>query len=1015
MRDAPARGRLRARRSARSSERIAAGKPIGRPHLAEAVLGAPGQRRSGCSDEEIDDVGSLIRGYLIEGKPGLPPARDADRRRGDRGDPRRRRRGDLGAPVLGHLGRRRSARRASTASARSASTASRPSTSPTTSEQTRAARRALRRARPAEHRLGRLPRAREPPVLPLPRVRDLRPRAEPRADRATVALEAARVALSRPSSALQAVGERLERQLLGDVQPRGSAASSADQLDRPRAARAPSRPLRVLLELARGGRPRSTSSGAPRTRTARRAATARPGAAPRSSVSRARAPLAAPPRLERLRARGVCAPWPGSSSSSSRRAARCGLARRRAPAGLRARSSSAIHGRSPVVPGERRAHEALGAARAAAAPSSLASRAASARVAERQRARTPARARARRRSSARAIALGGERIEAHVLAARGDRRQHVLAAVGQQQQVHERGRLLERLQHAGWPPGRSSSRRASITNTRRADSNGVRVAAATTGSSMSADQHLRGARGRAPRSGPGARRARTRSATALRICARRRPAAPRRRRARSRACRCPAGPWNRYACEAARPAAQRRREHRARVRVRVDARQRAARPVRMAPHARRGRSRRGTSASTVPRVARGRLITIEGLDGAGKSTLASALARGAARRAGIAAQLLREPGGVRVSERIRALRQGPGARASRRAPRRCSTPPRAPSSSQELLVPLLGEGAVRAARPLRRLLARLPGRRRAASGSSRCARSTSSRPAGLVARPHAAAAHLPRRSARERQTAERDGSPTGSSARTRSSSRAIAAAYEQLARAEPERIRVLDATASPAARCCGRARRVAADARRPRRRLGSTGREPAAFLLVAQPARSADRLHGARAGAGAGRRGADDRDRARPRAPPAAAAAPAAATPTVTTTPGRHDHRAATTPARNAPRAAPAAACPGATHHADRASAARHAGRPAADLDGARRRQGQAHVREGRRRGLRLGDPGRRDRRAARCSPALVWAVFALRRLRTALAASARHSVAEAGFRASATWAEFSDWARLGH
>ncbi len=27
---------------------------------------------------------------------------------------------------------------------------------------------------------------------------------------------------------------------------------------------------------------------------------------------------------------------------------------------------------------------------------------------------------------------------------------------------------------------------------------------------------------------------------------------------------------------------------------------------------------------------------------------------------------------------------------------------------------------------------------------------------------------------------------------------------------------------------------------------------------------------------------------------------------------------------------------------------------------------------------------------------------------------SARHAIAEAGFRASATWAEFSDWARLG-
>jgi predicted metal-dependent phosphoesterase TrpH len=48
--------------------RVAAGKPIGRPHLAEAVLSAPANADR-LNDEGIDDVGSLIRGYLIEGKP----------------------------------------------------------------------------------------------------------------------------------------------------------------------------------------------------------------------------------------------------------------------------------------------------------------------------------------------------------------------------------------------------------------------------------------------------------------------------------------------------------------------------------------------------------------------------------------------------------------------------------------------------------------------------------------------------------------------------------------------------------------------------------------------------------------------------------------------------------------------------------------------------------------------------------------------------------------------------------
>ena len=50
------------------SARRAAGKPIGRPHVAAAVLAAPANA-SRLAQEEIDDVGSLIRAYLIEGRP----------------------------------------------------------------------------------------------------------------------------------------------------------------------------------------------------------------------------------------------------------------------------------------------------------------------------------------------------------------------------------------------------------------------------------------------------------------------------------------------------------------------------------------------------------------------------------------------------------------------------------------------------------------------------------------------------------------------------------------------------------------------------------------------------------------------------------------------------------------------------------------------------------------------------------------------------------------------------------
>ena len=48
--------------------RRAAGQPIGRPHLAEAVLASPANAAR-LKEEGIDDVGSVISGYLIEGRP----------------------------------------------------------------------------------------------------------------------------------------------------------------------------------------------------------------------------------------------------------------------------------------------------------------------------------------------------------------------------------------------------------------------------------------------------------------------------------------------------------------------------------------------------------------------------------------------------------------------------------------------------------------------------------------------------------------------------------------------------------------------------------------------------------------------------------------------------------------------------------------------------------------------------------------------------------------------------------
>lgn len=89
-------------------------------------------------------------------------------------------------------------------------------------------------------------------------------------------------------------------------------------------------------------------------------------------------------------------------------------------------------------------------------------------------------------------------------------------------------------------------------------------------------------------------------------------------------------------------------------------------------------------------VLRGRLITIEGLDGAGKTTLARALAQALAER-GRAVELLREPGGVAVSERIRGLVKDPALAVSPRAEALLYAAARA-QLVEERLRPLLASG-----------------------------------------------------------------------------------------------------------------------------------------------------------------------------------------------------------------------------------------------------------------------------------------------------------------------------------
>jgi dTMP kinase len=63
---------------------------------------------------------------------------------------------------------------------------------------------------------------------------------------------------------------------------------------------------------------------------------------------------------------------------------------------------------------------------------------------------------------------------------------------------------------------------------------------------------------------------------------------------------------------------------------------------------------------------RGKLITIEGIDGAGKTTLAAALLKALQAR-GVNIELLREPGGVRAAELIRGLVKDPALHIGARA------------------------------------------------------------------------------------------------------------------------------------------------------------------------------------------------------------------------------------------------------------------------------------------------------------------------------------------------------------
>jgi len=184
----------------------------------------------------------------------------------------------------------------------------------------------------------------------------------------------------------------------------------------------------------------------------------------------------------------------------------------------------------------------------------------------------------------------------------------------------------------------------------------------------------------------------------------------------------------------------------------------------------------------------GRLVTIEGLDGAGKTTLAAGLVSALAAR-GVEAVLLREPGGVELSERVRALVKDPALRVGGPAEALLYAAARA-QLVEERVRPLLDEGRWV-------LLDRFVDSSLAYQGAAR----------GLGVdrvrelNPFATGGLVPDRTlllaldpaAGRARLAGRGEEPDRLEAEDAAFFARVAEAYEELAREEPERIRVIDA------------------------------------------------------------------------------------------------------------------------------------------------------------------------------------------------------------------------------
>jgi dTMP kinase len=188
---------------------------------------------------------------------------------------------------------------------------------------------------------------------------------------------------------------------------------------------------------------------------------------------------------------------------------------------------------------------------------------------------------------------------------------------------------------------------------------------------------------------------------------------------------------------------------------------------------------------------RGRLITIEGLDGAGKTTLASALRDELARNRPVT--LLRDPGAVALSERIRQLVTDPAVRCDPRAEALLYAAARA-QLVEERIEPLLAQGTWV-------LLDRFVDSSLAYQGAGRGlgieeVAALNAFATGGITPDRTLLLRISPATGRSRQR-DRDETPDRVEREDDVFFARIVAAYDALAEADPRRIRVLDADSPP--------------------------------------------------------------------------------------------------------------------------------------------------------------------------------------------------------------------------